>query len=557
MRNVLIVIATCLLITGAMADEFKSPDILVNSKLDYNWSGILINRFRVLLKNYRIDDPFKAQFTEPLVITEDKVKNYLSAESLSMVNDFSNVIGLEIADSKTKVEMAGFAYEIKDFTTDLKSSAEMKDGLILASDVSASELALSAEKVTFSINIPVRGTNKSTPILKVDVIRPKISAREHELIKFFTKIKIQDQKDSYKFNILKADFNNMAQNLLINPQHVDFSYEGLVIPNVSIKIGSKTITFSSQKIENFMRTRHEALKGIILAQLASTLTDGTAHAAFKVLDKVTLPKEHWFESEIIKSQVSISQFASTLGENHLEVKMPSDFCTMKKFKLLKEKCLGSKDTLTSDSRIDAKLHEKSLTNMKDLMDVGDANLVASVSEDYLNKLLVTTYDAGLWKDALVQAGVELGPGKVTLRMDKKGDSGTLYMDVAYRPNTMERVVLGTNLIQFPLVLDVSLRIEEQDEEPVVIVRLNEVDLSDDLLLNGRPQLGYVSNIGAIPRLRGKVLKTIREKVSNLKARDIVSLKYPELKGLGLENVDFLSDGNGRMNAMMRLEDLLQ
>ena len=39
-------------------------------------------------------------------------------------------------------------------------------------------------------------------------------------------------------------------------------------------------------------------------------------------------------------------------------------------------------------------------------------------------------------------------------------------------------------------------------------------------------------------------------------KDLIELRYPELKGLGLDKVDFLSDGNGRMNAIMRLEDLL-
>jgi len=37
-------------------------------------------------------------------------------------------------------------------------------------------------------------------------------------------------------------------------------------------------------------------------------------------------------------------------------------------------------------------------------------------------------------------------------------------------------------------------------------------------------------------------------------QDILSLAYPEIQGLGLESVDFESDGNGRMNALLRLKD---
>jgi hypothetical protein len=42
----------------------------------------------------------------------------------------------------------------------------------------------------------------------------------------------------------------------------------------------------------------------------------------------------------------------------------------------------------------------------------------------------------------------------------------------------------------------------------------------------------------------------------LKGKDILDLRYPELKGLGLETVEFVSDGNGRMNALMKLSDLI-
>lgn len=184
-------------------------------------------------------------------------------------------------------------------------------------------------------------------------------------------------------------------------------------------------------------------------------------------------------------------------------------------------------------------------------------LAASISEDYLNKLLVTTYDAGLWKSALDEAGVELGPNKVTMRMDRKGDSGTLIMDVIYKASRFEAFTLGAKEIRFPLVLNISVRIEKHNDEPVAIVRLNDVDLTDDTLINGKPEFNIVSSIGSIPRFKGKVVNTIKEKLSSLTNKDIVELRYPEFKDLGLEKVDFLSDGNGRMNAMLSLKDLME
>jgi hypothetical protein len=211
----------------------------------------------------------------------------------------------------------------------------------------------------------------------------------------------------------------------------------------------------------------------------------------------------------------------------------------------------------SDSKINLKSHEESLKVMKDLMQQGEANFVASISEDYVNKLLITTFDAGLWNQTLNEAGIKLGPGKVAMRLNKKGDYGTLFMDVIYKPTKLEKAFIGSSEVRFPLVLDLSLRIENQNTEPVMIIHLNEADVSDDTIINGRPEEGMMSNIKDIPRFKRKIAKAIRERLVVLKNNDIIELRFPELQGLSLDKVNFLSDGRGRMNAVMRLEDLIE
>jgi hypothetical protein len=131
------------------------------------------------------------------------------------------------------------------------------------------------------------------------------------------------------------------------------------------------------------------------------------------------------------------------------------------------------------------------------------------------------------------------------------------MDVVYKPTKMEKFLTGSKVIRFPLVLDVSLRIEKNEDEPIVIIRLKDVDTSNETIINGKPDLNMISTVKDVPRFKGKVANAIREKVSVLRNKDIIELRYPEFKGLGLDKVDFLSDGLGRMNAIMRLEDLIE
>jgi hypothetical protein len=535
------------------AAAFRSPDILIDSKLNYDWSAVLVKKFRVLLKNNKLNDPFAGRFPAPIIVNEAQIDSYLSDNSRALLRDFGNAVGLNILKGETKVVMHGFAYDVKGFKTDLKASKVLGDGLVLGTEFSASELSLRADKISLTLQIP--GRSNST-VFQIDLIKPVIKASQDKMINFFGEFKIEDNKDFYKLKIEKANFEKMSQGMIKNAEDIELNFERIVIPEVSIKVGNKIINFPAEKMEKLIQERHDAIKGILLAQVAETLRTNSTIAALKIIEQYKINKEYWIDTPVMKSQIQIGKFESS-SAGDLQIDIPADFCTIATFNQHQKKCIDNKVTQISSSRINKALHTESVSIMKDLMDNGEANIVASISEDYLNKLLVTTYDAGLWKGALDEAGVSLGSNKVTMKLDERGTSGTLLMDVIYKPTTLEKIVTGSNLIRFPLVLDVSVRIEKHDNEPVIIVRLNNVDSSDETLINGRPKDNILSTVKDIPRFKTKVANTIRSRLASLKGKDVIELRYPELQDLGLDKVDFLSDGNGRMNAIMRLEDLLE
>lgn len=539
--------------TLVQAQSFTSPDIVLDTKLNYDWSDFLVTKFRSLAKGFNMSDPFSGNFPGRTLVNETVIGPLLSDDSKDLLKDFGNAVGLRIIESETKVWVEDFQYDVKGFKSQLKASQLEQDGIILGTEFSASEVRLSASKLSLSLVIP--GTSNS-PVFNVDIERPFIKASEEKLINFFTKIKLLDQKDFFSLRLLDANFDQMAEGLLANTEEVNLDYERIVIPAVSLRIGSKVINFSQEKIEQLIREKHSAIKGLLLAQAADFLRSNTTKSALKILEQYKVQKEFWLAASVLKSQIRLGSFSSRPEGENIQASLPGDFCTNQKFSQLKNECINSKDTKTASSRLTQQLHKKSLGVIRDLMTNKGAEVIASISEDYVNKLLVTTYDAGLWKNALEEAGVELGPNKVVMRMDKTGDSGTLIMDVIYVPGKFEKLLTGSQQIRFPLVLDVALRIEKHGEEPVVIVRLNDVDTSDETLTNGRPDQSIHSTIKDIPRFQGKVIKAIREKLSVLRNKDVVELRYPELKNLGLDKVDFLSDGMGRMNAILRLEDLL-
>lgn len=554
MKNGLIIFLLVCIFTGHIfANSFKAPDILIDSKLNYDWSVVLFKKYRQFLKNYQLSDPFSVRFEGPLVVNESLLDDLLPDNSKKFTKNLGRALGLNFLNAETKVTMDEFSYDVKDFKTNLHSTEPILNGLVVTSDFSASELNLHAEKLTLSLVIP---GNTGSPLLAINIERPQIKIKNEKLINFFTKLKIEDNNQSFKLKLLKANFDKMAAGFFEHPEDVQIEYQDIIIPKLAIKIGDETIHFYPEKIKDLIRKNHEAIKGILLAEAAHILRTYTEESAMKIMEQFSLLKEHWIETSVLQSQFVIKNFSSSKVGDNIEIDMPGDFCTNEKYSELKALCTNNKETEISPSRITKKNHDNSIKVLKDLMKREDANIVASISEDYINKLLVTTYDAGLWKEALDEAGVTLGPNKVVMRLDTRGDSGTLMMDVIYRPTTVERVMTGSREVRFPLVLSVSLRVENHDDEPVVIIRLNGVDVSDKTLIYGRPDEKIISTVKDIPRFKKAVARAIREKVIVLSGKDIIELRYPEFKGLGLDKVDFLSDGLGRMNAIMRLEDLL-
>lgn len=529
------------------------PDILVDSRLDYDFSTVLVSKLRTLLRNHSLNDPFSGSFPGPMIVNESEVNDLLPDESRELIETFGNSVGLNILKTKMQVTLHDLKYDVKGFKTNLNSGEASADGLIMGLDLSASEVSLEARKVSLSLVIPGK---TSSPVLNIEIIKPVLRGQGENLISFYSKVKLQNGRDSFKLKVLEASFEKMANSLIEDPGLVLLDYERLVIPEVSLKIGTKTITFSPDKISRLIREKHEAIKGIILAEATRALNQGAADSLLPLLDKVTIDKEYWLLTDKIRTQIMLGKFAATQGTNNIEISMGGDFCTLDKFDNFQSNCIQHKVTKASDSRLTPVQHKKSVELMKNLMHRGEADIVASVSEDYINKLLVTTIDAGLWKEALDAAQVTLGPNKVIMKLNKKGDTGTVIMDVIYKPTKLERIFTGSKEIRFPLVLDMTLRIDVRDEVPFVVISLQDVDTSDETLINGRPEDNIISTVRNVPRFKKKVAKTIREKVSILRGTDILEIPYPQYKGIGLEKAEFFSDGMGRMNAYLRLEDLI-
>jgi hypothetical protein len=553
MKKLITLFLTIFLSLTVSAQSFQSPDVLVDTKLNSDWSGLLVSKIRKILRNYGQADPFRAKIEKPITVVESQVAQYLNPEAKELLAELGGMLEMDFLHGEAKVVVHGLRYDVKGFKTDLKLTDEINNGVTISADFAASNVRVNADKIVISLMIPGK---KSLPAIEIEIIKPIVVASEESLVNFFTKIKLKSEADSYKLKMEEADFAHMAQGLL-NNDSVSLNFSSVVVPQVSIKIGNKVLKFDQKKIENLIFSKKEAIKGLVLAQFSSLLEKGFGTQALKAMDDMGFKKEFWINTVAIQSYLKLNSFKSFANGEHVLAHLDGDFCTQQSYQTHNQNCVNNKTTKAPKSRLTEREHQASLDIMHDMVEEGDANIVVSISEDYINQALVATLDAGLWNKMLEKAGVMLGLNKPFLRLDKKDSTtGTLYMDMVYTPKKIQQMALGTKVVRFPLALQVGLEILQDKRVPIFKLFIKDVDLSDDMLLNGRPELGVVSNIKSL-RFKKKVLEQLRLETKGLPNTEIVRLNYPALRGLDLDKVDFLSDGQGRMNALILLKESVE
>ena len=552
MKKIIALLLTTLILTGQVqAQSFAAPDLLINTRLNSDWSGVLVNRVRRLMKNLGKPDPFSRSFEQPMIVSEAKVHEFLNPEARGLLTELGQLLKLDIVNSQTQITLHGLKYKVRGFKTDLIATEEKNKSLSVSSDFSASEIRVSADKVTLSLLIP---GIKSLPVINIEVIKPIIIASENRLINFNTKIQIKNHEDDFKLFLEKDDFSNMASSLLSHEDAIRIDFDGIVVPATELKIGNKKITFDQKKIEALILSKKEGLKSLLMAQVSSFLTDGMGEDVHQAVSKVEFAKKYWIDSSPLQSMLNIDSFNGDEDGNTVEMKMDGDFCPDEFYKIHGEKCLQKKVTTPAKSRLTENNHQQSLLTIKSTFEHGDANIIVSISEDYVNKAILASYDAGLLNEMLKNAGLILGPNKIFIRIDEKdSQTGTLYADLIYSPLKLERMAIGSKSVRFPLVLQVGLNIKNVKGIPTFVIHVSDVDMTDKTLLNGKPEVGIPSNIHSL-RLKNKVLATLRAEAKGLANSDVLEISYPELSGLGLDDVNFISDGNGRMNALMLFEE---
>lgn len=574
------------LIFSSLAYSSNSSDILVYSRVTTQWNVFLLDKFQVFMKNLKLNvDPYFYYHDQNINYDESSINDFVSDDVSKFISDIEQVSGLSILDLHPELNLSGFGYSIDKILPSILPT-ENNGNVELNSRIKLEGLNAFAKELKLSFLISTLNSKEKISALDVKIINPKIVIHNTKDLSFDLNLLLEEGENETKLRFTKANFDQITNALAENEDMIDITYETVAIPHVELHLMSRSITVNSDKVKEIIDSNKNKIKKLFVGQIRTLFEKNGALEVLKHFDGMTFKNDRWIKPS------SETTFPMYLGikdysvpfKDIVRVELKGDFCTTINFEMNEENCVVNRITIPARSHIssaDISYSNKHIENQ--LKTNKDINMIASISEDYINRALVTTVDFGLWDEMLKKVGLTMGDKSVQVRFNKKAQTATLYLDVVYNVKGIKGFLTREKKIRFPLALDVKVRIENEEqlkfneatnewtksEIPFVVFNIFDVDLNDNYFKYGIEQYDLPSTIGSVRKvLRKKVIKTIKKELLDFnapadkmtllkwKGTDVPPVELPEINGMSLDKAETYSDGHGRLNVVMKASKVL-
>jgi hypothetical protein len=545
----------------------SNPDILVYTRTETKWNIFLLKEFRTFMNNLNLNvDPYSFSLDTPIVYSEENVEKYVTGSADELLNKVSKALNLKFAQVSPKLSVIDFGYEINQVEPKINPIENEEGNVILEADIDLKNVNVFASEIALEFSI--KGLKKKPT---VRIINPRVILQPGFKLNFGLDVILQERKDAIQIGLRNGDFSRITEMLNENPDMIDIDYDEIIIPEVKMGFAGRDLEVNNERIVDIIAEAKPSLKVILFEQLHELFKKDGATEILKKFDNILFDKNHWLVTN------SESMFPMFLGMKDFSVpfkgvvltELEGNFCTTNNYNENKSNCINKRVTklhksltTTNDTESSKKLIQKRLE--------GDQNVkfLASVSEDYLNKVLATTIDFGIWKPIESEMGIELGEKGVVARLDESGNYATIILDVKYDAGKTLGLVLRERYLNFPVVLKATMRSEyinvDGKDLSHIVFNIFDIVLDDEILINGHQKYGFPSNIKDVRRiLRKKTLKTIKKELfefsapndpanfSKWKGSDLPAIVLPEISDMYLDTMDLESDGLGRLNLILK------
>lgn len=546
MRKLLIL--ALLLVSGFASAEYAADpeDIVIKSRLDKEASGLLVGRIRTAMMNTRFGDPFNQSFPKPLVVDFNQLMDDLPPDTQSWIKEFQNLLSLKLFESSYKLKVENISYSISHFSSELKPFPEGLSRIEYVSDNAVQGLKLSAQKIAFQVEL--QRTQSGEPIkFDIELIQPEFIIDSKLMLELPMGWHSSLLPDSLQVSLHTIDLSKIFGLIAAHPELVNLQVKDFNMPTVSIRVGSRELSFDREKIKKFMIDRKDEMKIAMIDLLKARMQERFANIIANQPQEVFLPR-HFSVAAAISPVFALKSMDADEASKLFEVMVDGHFCSDRN-DIAVDLCRGN--PLQSKIRrvIEPTVFEQSMKDINQLFAEKKANVAVSISEHYLNQVISAAASAGM----LDLAGEDfvLGPEKAFILADEKGEGFSLFLDIIYKLTKQERILVGKSELRFPVKLSIGIKIYDVNGYPRFRIKVLANKVDEKLLLRGLPQYDLRSTVSSA-RFQKKVLARIMERLRPFDSKVVIDVELKDFKGTYLEQLNFHSDGKGRATAVLNM-----
>lgn len=518
-----------------------SQDVVLKSRFDLESSESFINQLRIIFKNNNIGDPYSQEFKKDINIDLAEAIDEMPEDTQSWVRDVQSVLQLKLFESDYNLRIQKLRYSVEEFNSEFFSKSRSNERIEYVTKSYVKGLHLSAEKISFEVEL--KRTQNGDPIrFSFDLTRPEFIINPEIVAQLPMQWSTFIQPDNILLSLEGIDLRSIMASVVKRPELIDLSADDMHMPKVSIKVGNKEIRFDERKIKAFFIRNKEPLKKGILDLLNIKLKDRLANIMKENPKSAQIPRTYGIAGDV-PSVVKVENMR--VADNILQIDMDGYFCG--KADLKENFCSASRVEVKKRRIIEDSSVIKSLEEMDRLLLERDKNIAFSVSEDFLNQLIMASIRNGLWDKVLEGEDFVLGDEKAFVLAEKPGEL-SLYLDIVQTLKGSQRILTGRSEIRFPVKFLIRMDVLDVHAIPHLQIKVTSVESQESDILKGYPQYGLPTTVNSVPRFRKKVLKSIMESIADFQGKVLLEIELPELKGSYLHRMEIFSDGYGRGTA---------
>ncbi len=562
-------ISIILLLATASASFAKTPDILVYSRTDKEWNIFLLEEFRMLMDNIGIHgvDPKNIELSDPIIYSEESVRKYVTDDLHNVLERVGDIVGLSYASIKPRLIVNEFAYSVRKFEPKITPSEDAQGNVTLKSTIAVTGLAASARDL--SLEFEVEGLTKRPT---VRIIKPTIVLKRGAKIDFDLDVKFVEKNGEMKVELSQGNFSRITQMLTEDHDLIDiiFDEKQIEFPDIRGSFAGRELRLNHQRIIDIIVENKANLKVLLFDQLHELFKRNLAEELLKSFDNINFKSDRWIEpatDAIFPIYLKLVDFSNPFGSIFL-AEIAGDFCTTRSYVSYAGNCIHNRVTKAhADVRTKADLKKSQALIEKGFKTRPDMKFLASVSENYINKAIATTYDFGLWEPILKEMGASLDEKKILVKLDESGTKATVILDIHYELGKWEGRAVREKFVRFPAILKANVRVENKDiggeKTAQIIFNVYDVVLDDNILRYGHKEYGFPSNVNLMRKIFiKKVVKmikaelfaydaeTARERLGKWSGMDLPPVDLPEINNMHIEKMHLESDGHGRVNIIL-------